>query len=227
LAQQSGLSARFLSDLEAGRANLSVISLAAVAAALGEAPARLLEQGVEPSSPSVVALLGLRGAGKTTIGKLLARRLQYSFFELDRLIEAEAGVALSELFAFHGEEYYRRLELSVLTRFLAEHRTAVLETGGSIVMSPQAYRLLKERTQTVWLKARPEEHWDRVVSQGDFRPMQNRPHAMAELRRRLKEREPLYAKASLTCSTSNRSASAVVEELAAHFERSASFDSSH
>jgi XRE family aerobic/anaerobic benzoate catabolism transcriptional regulator len=219
LAQQSGLSMRFLSDLEAGRANLSVVSLAAVADALGESPARLLE-GKPGQSPGrgVISLLGLRGAGKTTVGKLLAEKLRLPFFELDRLIETAAGVGLAELFAFHGEDYYRRLELSVLTRFLSENREAVLATGGSVVTSPEAYRLLSEQTRTVWLKATPEEHWERVVGQGDLRPIQNRPHAMAELRRRLKEREPLYAKANLTCSTSGRTVSSVVGELVAQLQ---------
>ena len=216
LAQRSGLSARFLSDLEAGRANLSVVSLAAVGDALGESPARLLEGAhTGNGAPGVISLLGLRGAGKTTVGKLLAEKLRLPFFELDRLIESEAGVGLAEIFAIHGEDYYRRLEISVLKRFLAEHEQAVLATGGSVVTSPDAYRLLSERTQTVWLKATPEEHWERVVGQGDLRPMQNRPHAMTELRRRLREREPLYAKANLICSTSGRSVSSVVGDLAA------------
>jgi XRE family aerobic/anaerobic benzoate catabolism transcriptional regulator len=219
LAQQSGLSMRFLSDLEAGRANLSVVSLAAVAEALGESPARLLEgKPGQSRGPGVISLLGLRGAGKTTVGKLLAEKLRLPFFELDRLIETAAGVGLAELFAFHGEDYYRRLELTVLTRFLSENREAVLATGGSVVTSPDAYRLLSEQTRTVWLKATPEEHWERVVGQGDLRPIQNRPHAMAELRRRLKEREPLYAKANLTCSTSGRTVSSVVGDLAAQLQ---------
>ncbi len=220
LANECGLSARFLSDLEAGRANLSVVSLAAIANALGESPARLLEgKRSERSTRRVISLLGLRGAGKTTVGKQLADKLQLPFFELDRLIEAEAGVGLAEIFAFHGEEYYRRLEVSVLRRFLVEHREAVLATGGSVVTSPDAYRLLSEQTQTVWLKATPEEHWERVVGQGDLRPIQNRPHAMGELRRRLKEREPLYAKANVICSTSGRGVASVVGDLAAQLRK--------
>ena len=219
LARQSGLSPRFLSDLEAGRANLSVVSLAAIARALRESPARLLEGDSAPvPQRKLVSLLGLRGAGKTTVGRLLAEKLGVPFFELDRLIEVEAGVRLAEIFAFHGEDYYRRLELQVLKHFLAEHREAVLATGGSVVTSPEAYRLLLEQTRTVWLKAAPEEHWDRVVGQGDLRPMQNRPQAMAELRRRLKEREPLYAKASLTCPTSGRSVAGVVAELVSQID---------
>jgi len=219
LAEQSGLSLRFLSDLEAGRANLSVVSLAAIARALHESPARLLDVEPAPSPrPRLISLLGLRGAGKTTVGRLLAGKLGVSFVELDRLIEAEAGVGLAEIFAFHGEDYYRALELSVLRRFLAGHREGVLATGGSVVTSPEAYRLLLEQTRTVWLKASAEEHWARVVRQGDFRPMENRPHAMAELRRRLKERELLYAKASLTCSTSGRTVSSVLTELVSQLQ---------
>ncbi len=215
LARESGLSARFLSDVEAGRANVSVISLAAIGRALGLRAGELLEVSEHaPERSGVVALLGLRGAGKSSVGELLAKKLRVPFFELDRLVESEAGVRLAEIFAFHGEDYYRRVELAVLKRFLAQHCRAVLATGGSVVTSPEAFRLLWERTQTVWLKATPEEHWERVVGQGDLRPIQNRPHAMTELRRRLKEREPLYSRASLICSTSGRPVSAVVADLA-------------
>jgi XRE family aerobic/anaerobic benzoate catabolism transcriptional regulator len=168
----------------------------------------------------VIALLGLRGAGKSTVGQLLAERLGIDFYELDKLIEDQAGMRLPELFAIHGEDYYRRTELAVLRRFLSEHQQAVLATGGSVVTSPEAFRLLSERTRTVWLKATPEEHWNRVVEQGDLRPMQDRPQAMAELRRRLREREPLYAQAQITALTSGRTISAVVSELVRRVEAS-------
>lgn len=222
LAAQSGLSERFVGELEAGRANISVVNLAEIARALGVGPGRLLDDGAvsgqgraEESADrrGVIALLGLRGAGKSTVGQQLSRALSVPFFELDRLVETEAGMSLSEIFAIHGEDYYRRLELSALKRFLATHSRAVLATGGGVVTSPEAFRLLLERTRTVWLKAQPEEHWRRVVVQGDLRPMQNRPHAMAELRRRLREREPLYARADLTLSTSGRSVGEVVRAL--------------
>ena len=121
---------------------------------------------------------------------------------------------LPELFAIHGEDYFRQLELNALVRFLEAHPRGVLATGGGLVTSPQAFGLLLARTETVWLKATPEEHWTRVVKQGDLRPMQNRPHAMSELKRRLKEREPLYSKARRQCVTSNRTVNAVVQELA-------------
>jgi XRE family aerobic/anaerobic benzoate catabolism transcriptional regulator len=213
LAEESGLSERFMADLEAGKANISVVNLGQLAEALGVRLTSLLEEE-EPRS-RVISLLGLRGAGKSTVGAALARKLKIPFFELDRLAEAEAGMTLAELFAMHGEDYYRRLELSALKRFLGSHARAVLATGGGVVTSPEAFQLLLDRTRTVWLRAQPEEHWDRVVHQGDLRPMRNRPHAMSELRRRLKEREPYYARAELTLSTSGLNISEVVGALAA------------
>ena len=215
LADASGLSERFLSALEAGRGNISVSRLVSLAQALGARPGDLLGDALQqPNGSQVIALLGLRGAGKTSVGEALARRLELPFFELDRLIEAEAGMQLAEIFAFHGEAYFRRIELEVLERFLAQHQRAVLATGGGVVTSPEAFQLLSERTRTVWLQATPEEYWKRVVGQGDFRPMQNRPHAMAELRRRLREREPLYSRAEIVCRTSDRPVSAVASDLA-------------
>ena len=211
LAKEAGLSERFVGELEAGRANISVRNLAQVAQALTLPLGHFFEQ--EPSR-GVVALLGLRGAGKSSIGKALAERLGVGFFELDQLVEAAAGMRLPELFAIHGEDYFRQLELRALTRFLEAHPRGVLATGGGLVTSSEAFELLLARTDTIWLKATPEEHWSRVVKQGDLRPMQNRPHAMSELKRRLKEREPLYAKARRQCVTSNRTVSAVVQELA-------------
>lgn len=217
LSSRAGLSERFLSDLESGRANISVLNLEAVAVVLGVSAASLLADGAAPGQEArkVISLLGLRGAGKSTVGRALAERLGVPFVELDRLVEAEAAMTLPELFAIHGEEYYRRVELLALKRFLAAERPAVLATGGGVVTSPEALRLLHERTRSIWLRATPEEHWDRVVKQGDLRPMQNRPQAMAELRRRLREREPLYRRADVTCATSGRSVQQVVAELSA------------
>ncbi|MFL5320582.1 MAG: shikimate kinase [Myxococcaceae bacterium] len=213
LAEQTGISERFLSDLEAGRGNISVVNLSHVASALGVTAAELLAVEQKGSDRGVIALLGLRGAGKSTIGKALASKLGVHFFELDRLVEAEAGMSLAEIFAMHGEGYYRDVERRALERFLAQNDRAVLATGGGLVTSPEAFHLLIARTRTIWLKATPEEHWNRVVEQGDTRPMANRPSAMAELKRRLKEREPLYSRAELTISTTGRTVNQVVSEL--------------
>ncbi|MBL9037714.1 MAG: helix-turn-helix domain-containing protein, partial [Archangium sp.] len=199
LAEAASLSERFIGSLEAGHANISVLNLAEVARAL-RVPVQALVTGAQENSTgaTVTALLGLRGAGKSTIGAALAKRRKVPFFELDRLVETEAGMSLGELFAMHGERYFRELELRALRRFLENTREAVLATGGGIVTSAEAFELLLAKTHTVWLKARPADHWSRVVNQGDLRPMANRPHAMAELRRRLREREPLYARAART-----------------------------
>ena len=205
LAARSGVSERYLSELEAGRGNISVLRLEQVATALEQSAGALLleaERITTAGAARVVALLGLRGAGKSTIGPRLASRLQLPFFELDGLIEAAAGLTLGEIFALHGETTYRRLELEALRRFLAEQPAAVLATGGGIVGHAEAFALLQERTETVWLRARPDDHWIRVVRQGDERPMADNPAARRELEEILSSREPLYGKARHVVDTS-------------------------
>jgi XRE family aerobic/anaerobic benzoate catabolism transcriptional regulator len=202
LAARSGLSARFLVQVEGGSGNPSVRNLAALAQALGTTPAALLTRAPATPCPAVIALLGLRGAGKTTVGRRLARRLRIPFVELDRRIERAAGLTLAEIFSLHGEEYYRRLERQGLEAILGAERPAVLATGGGLVTSPETYALLRRRALTVWLRAEPEDHWNRVVQQGDRRPMADNPEAMGELRRLLAAREPLYAEAAHTVDTS-------------------------
>ncbi len=223
LAVRAGVSPRFLVQLEGGRGNISVARLAEVARALKVSLSELVKAAEDMRPPAreaprelrVVSLLGLRGAGKSTIGALLARRLKVPFIELDQLIAQDAGMALSTVFEMHGEDYFQRLELETLDRLFATQPSAVLATGGSLVQHPAAYELLRRRTFTVWLKARPTEHWDRVVAQGDARPMKGRPAAMTELRRLLKERTPLYAQASHVVDTSLLTAERAAEDIAA------------
>jgi XRE family aerobic/anaerobic benzoate catabolism transcriptional regulator len=214
LAGRSGVSVRFLVQVEAGLGNISVKRLADLARAFSVPTADLLADDL-PDAPRVVALLGLRGAGKTTIGKQLARRLHVRFLELDRQIEKAADMSLSELFSLYGEDYYRRLERESLAQVLAQGRPMVLATGGGIVASPHTYALLKKSAVTVWLRAAPEDHWNRVVSQGDRRPMADHPQAMADLRALLAAREPLYAAADHTVDTTGRSVDDIVDDLAA------------
>jgi XRE family aerobic/anaerobic benzoate catabolism transcriptional regulator len=206
LARRADVSERFLAQLESGDGNISVARLQDVAEALGttasellsiQAPAVVLRKGI--------SLLGLRGAGKSTLGPEVARRLSVPFFELDALVAAEAGMPLATIFEMHGEAWFHRLERDVLRSFLDSHPVAILATGGSIVTVRETYELLRARTTTVWLKAKPQDHWDRVVRQGDVRPMRNRANAMAELKALLRERRALYAQADHVVDTSNAS----------------------
>jgi XRE family aerobic/anaerobic benzoate catabolism transcriptional regulator len=205
LADESGLSARFLMDVESGRGNISVRRLGHLADALRTTPAELLTPPAAPDARRPIALLGLRGAGKTSIGKRLARRLKVPFVELDRRIEERAGLALDEIFSLHGEDYYRELEEQVLIELFGSGTPMVVAAGGGVVTSPGAYSQLRRHAVTVWLRARTEDYWDRVMKQGDRRPMRQHPQAREALRRLVAEREALYARADITVDTAGLS----------------------
>jgi XRE family aerobic/anaerobic benzoate catabolism transcriptional regulator len=214
LAGHSGVSERFLAQLEGGDGNISLRRFAEVARALGTSPSVLLGAADGPVTPLPIALLGVRGAGKSTVGAVLAKRLRVAFVELDQRIEEAAGLPLGEVFALHGETYYRRIEREVLNQLLAAPPAMVLATGGSIVSDPTNYALLRTRCRTIWLQARPEDHWNRVVAQGDQRPMAENPHAFAELRALLAARDPLYAQADHTIDTTGRRVPQVAAAIA-------------
>jgi len=216
LAGNSGLSRRFIAQLEAGEGNISYLRLRRVARALGTALPTLI-QNAETGGGRVVSLLGLRGAGKSTVGRALARKLGVAFVELDERVEAEAGMPMAQIFELQGARYFRRLEREVLERLLDEATPAVLATGGGIVTEPQTLELLLRRTRTVWLRAPAEEHWRRVVAQGDLRPMAGRAEAMEELRGLWRSRATLYARAETTIATGGRSVEALAEALAGVF----------
>src|SRR6266705_2819409 len=195
IAERSGISPRFLCDLEAGKGNISVARLADVAEALDVPIVSLVSTDEEEKR--VVALVGLRGAGKSTVGKALAKHLGVRF------IESDTNLVLGELFSLHGEAYYKRRAYDLLVKVLMQNEPMVVATGGSIVTDPETWQLLKRRTHTVWLKASPENHWKRVLGQGDTRPMANRTSAMAELRSMLSLRSALYSEAAQIVDTNS------------------------
>jgi XRE family aerobic/anaerobic benzoate catabolism transcriptional regulator len=218
LAERAAISERFLADIETGRGNPSVLRLRAVADALGTDLVEFVRAAAAPHERKAIALLGLRGAGKSTIGARLAARLRCRFVELDARIERDTGLNLGELFELHGGAWFRRAERETLRALLeGEPEPLVIATGGGLVTEPETYALLRERTHTVWLRARAEDHWTRVVAQGDTRPMADDDQAFAHLCEILAEREKLYQQADAIVDTSARSVDAVVDELARRF----------
>jgi XRE family aerobic/anaerobic benzoate catabolism transcriptional regulator len=161
-----------------------------------------------------IALIGLRGAGKSTLGRMLADRLAIPFIELDDAIAAEAGTSLSEIFSLYGQAAYRRYEKRALEHVIATHDRAVITTGGSLVSEPATFDLLLRSCHTVWVAASPAEHMQRVMAQGDLRPMQASREAMSDLKRILENRRALYSKAAATIDTTNRSTKDSFEALA-------------
>ena len=251
LARDSGLSERYLAQLEGGKGNISIALLRRVADALNQPMARLVgdEAGTPVELRAVlellrrlspdefaeahallvsrfasaesagrerrIALIGLRGAGKSTLGSRLARHLAMPFIELDVEIERDFGLSLGEIFELYGQPAYRRCERRMLDNVLGNHPSFVLAAGGSLVAEAATFEQLLAQCFTVWLKAAPEEHMRRVLAQGDLRPMADNKEAMADLRRILAARNPLYAKADAAVDTSGRGPEASFRSLLA------------
>ena len=254
LARDSGVSERYLAQIEAGQGNISILVLRRIARALdvplnmltsgGAEPsvelggaieflrrlsvedlkrARLLLLGQFGSTPSVVrhqriALIGMRGAGKSTLGKMLADKLELPFVELDRLIEQESGLTLSLIFDFHGQAGFRRLEQRCLEQLIDRHPRFVVATGGSLVSEAASFERLLSDCFTIWLQASPKEHMERVIAQGDLRPMANSREAMVDLKRILEGRESLYRRADLTVDTRGHTPAQSFDFLVRGFE---------
>ena len=249
LARDSGVSERYLAQLEGGQGNISIILLRQVAHAMGLPLADLVRDGpeqpveftllmqslarlevpalaearkllmekfgaaVERERRHRIALIGLRGAGKSTLGARLAADLDVPFIELDREIERISGMSLAALFDLYGQAAYRRYERRALESVIESQERAVIATGGSLVSEPGTFDLLLSACFTVWLTARPEEHMSRVMAQGDFRPMTDNEAAMEDLRRILDNRSALYAKADTVIDTSRKTADAALRAL--------------
>ena len=249
LAVESGVSERYLAQLEAGRGNISILLLRQVARAMGRPLDLLVLDGPErPVEAELlrgllarldaetlaeahdllaerfgltnaqtrngrIALIGLRGAGKSTLGRLLAERLALPFVEMTREIETLAGMDMTEVIGLGGQSMLRRLELRALDAVVARYPEAVLATGGGLVAEPETYEVLLANCFTVWVTASPEEHMGRVMAQGDRRPMAGNPEAMDDLRRILAEREALYAKADRRLDTAGLTVAEALEKL--------------
>src|SRR5882762_1275252 len=205
LAKVSGISERYIAQLEGGKGNVSIVLLRRVSTAMGAHLEDLILTGHGTSahkmSFSGIALIGLRGAGKSTLGKMLAKQIGWSFVELNKEIEAQNGLSVAEIIALYGQEGFRRMEQAALGQLLARKELMVLATGGGIVSEPLTFDLILSSFYTIWLKAEPEEHMARVRRQGDLRPMADDRSAMVELRTILRSREPLYARASAVVDT--------------------------
>lgn len=216
LSQLSGVSERYLAQLETGTGNVSVSFLYRIAKSLGVSPQDLMPMlSSHPVDKIGIALIGLRGAGKTTLGRRLAKSLSRDFVELNQVIEEHSGMPVGEVIALYGQEGYRQLESKVLESLVAQEQEIVLAVGGGIVSEPKTYDVLRQHYFTVWLKAEPEDHMARVRAQGDNRPMSGNPEAMADLRKILTGRESLYGLADVTVDTHQKSIEETLARLVA------------
>jgi len=246
LSEMSGVSPRYLAQLESGKGNISIALLLKIAVALDfkvewlvseddpwtseSASMRylfanatraqrshvlaVLESGrPETRRAGRIALIGLRGAGKSTLGRAAAERLNMPFLELNAEIESASGMPVNEVFSLYGQEGYRRLERQALERIVATHENLILAVAGGIVSEPDTYTYFLRHYYSIWLQASPDEHMARVQKQGDERPMVGNPDAMADLRRILASREALYARAEARVDTSGQTPAQSLETL--------------
>jgi XRE family transcriptional regulator, aerobic/anaerobic benzoate catabolism transcriptional regulator len=213
LSEASGVSERYLAQLEGGEGNISVLLLRKVARAMGVPVEELLREDARNPRAARIALVGLRGAGKSTLGAKLAQSLAMPFVELDKEVEKEAGAALGEVFAMYGQDAYRRFERRALERVLNQHERCVIATGGSLVTDPGTYELLLDRCVCLWLKASPDEHMSRVIAQGDMRPFKGRSAALQEIKKLLEDRNRLYARADHAIDTSGKPPKKSLEDI--------------
>ncbi|MDG1170179.1 MAG: helix-turn-helix transcriptional regulator [Sulfitobacter sp.] len=248
LSEMSGVSPRYLAQLEAGAGNISILLLQRVADALEIRVEALLAEDIPldhdvlrvaalfrqapvpvqhqvrsllaPQNPAMmragrICLIGLRGAGKSTLGKMAGEALGIPFVELNKSIEDNADMPLAEVMAFYGEAGYRRMEAEALEQVSVRHNQVILAVAGGIVAEEQTYARLLERFHTVWIRTSPAEHMQRVRAQGDHRPMRGNPGAMAQLRELLQARTPLYDRAEAQVNTANRTPRSSLNDLLA------------
>lgn len=246
LSESSGVSPRYLAQLEAGEGNISIGLLQRIAQALDHKVEWLIgeddpwdsdalqmaelfrhaDDGVKETVMKLlrpnsggdaradrICLIGLRGAGKSTLGAMLGAALDLPFVELTARIEQMSGMPLSEVMALFGQDGYRNLEAQALDRVISSHDRLVLAVAGGIVAEPSTYTTLLSRFHTVWLRASPTEHMDRVRAQGDEGPMAGNPEAMEQLKCILASREALYGRANAQLDTSGQTPESSLKEL--------------
>jgi XRE family aerobic/anaerobic benzoate catabolism transcriptional regulator len=213
----SGVSPRYLALLESGDGNISIGLLMRVALALNKKIDWLVSEddpkARKPSRANRVCLIGLRGAGKSTLGKLIGQELSVPFIELNRIIEDLGGMPVGEIMALYGQEGYRKLEAEALEKVSTENEKVILAVAGGIVAEPATYAALLTRFHTIWIKAAPLEHMSRVRAQGDLRPMEGTADALAQLRAILLNREALYERALAQLDTSDRTVDNSLKQL--------------
>lgn len=252
LAEMSGVSPRYLAQLEAGEGNISIALLNRVADALGlpidaliaerpPLPADVMRVAqlynaapsdvkgrvralLAPQTPAAlraqrICLVGLRGAGKSTLGAAAAQALGLPFIELNKQVEARTGMPLSEVMALYGQDGFRDLEADLLEDVIAQNDRAIIAVGGGIVGTPSTYKRLLERCHTIWIRTSPAEHMARVRAQGDMRPMAGNPAAMEQLKALLEARSPMYERALVQVDTAGKPVNSSVNDVLAQIAK--------